>query len=179
MALQLHNLRLSHIDIKIAISFLTVITVSGLMFQLKAKELSDDPSFKAFYGWYEKWKPHHLVSMQTKTIPGTMIACGWDNHAFQAPIKPNTGIQWERTGISENLQSEKAELHHRSCCCCQSGLKALAQMHQMSPLGATNFIKVHNIQKLLLLCCITSASLITWLQARGVILISYHYFILF
>ena len=120
-----------------------------------------------------------LVSMQTKTIPGTMIACRWDNRAFQAPIKPNTGIQWERTGISENLQSEKAELHHRSCCCCQSGLKALAQMHQMSPLRATNFIKVHNIQKLLLLCCITSASLITWLQARGVILISYHYFILF
>ena len=60
MALQLHNLRLSHIDIKIAISFLTVTTVSGLMFQLKAKELSDDPSFKAFYGWYEKWKRHHL-----------------------------------------------------------------------------------------------------------------------
>ena len=46
MALQLHNLRLSHIDINIAISFLTVIAVSGLMLQLKAKELSDDPSFK-------------------------------------------------------------------------------------------------------------------------------------
>lgn len=50
MALQLHNLRLSHIDINIAISFLTVIAVSGLMLQLKAKELSDDPSFKAFHG---------------------------------------------------------------------------------------------------------------------------------
>lgn len=76
MALQLHNLQLSHIDINIAISFLTVIAVSGLMLQLKAKELSDDPSFKAFHGWYEKWKRHHLVSMQTKTTLGTMIACG-------------------------------------------------------------------------------------------------------
>lgn len=76
MALQLHNLRLSHIDINIAISFLTVTAVSGLMLQLKAKELSDDPSFKAFHGWYEKWKRHHFVSMQTKTTPGTMIACG-------------------------------------------------------------------------------------------------------
>ena len=76
MALQLHNLRLSHIDINIAISFLTVIAVSGLMLQLKAKELSDDPAFKAFHGWYEKWKQHHLVSMQTKTTPGKMIACG-------------------------------------------------------------------------------------------------------
>lgn len=47
MALQLHNLRLSHIDIKIAISFLTAIAVSGLILQLKAKELSDDPSFTA------------------------------------------------------------------------------------------------------------------------------------
>jgi len=60
-------------------------------------------------------------------------------------------IQWEQKGTSENLRSGKAELHHRSCCCCQSGLKALAQMRQTSPLGATNFIKVHNIQKLLLL----------------------------
>lgn len=76
MALQLHNLRLSHIDIKIAISFLSVIAGSGLMLQLKAKEISDDPSFKAFHGWYEKWKRLNLVSMQTKTTPGTMIACG-------------------------------------------------------------------------------------------------------
>ncbi|CAH3187917.1 unnamed protein product, partial [Porites lobata] len=55
---------------------LVIIAVSGLMLQLKAKELSDDPSFKAFHGWYEKWKRHHFVSMQTKTTPGTMIACG-------------------------------------------------------------------------------------------------------
>ena len=33
----------------------------------KAKELFDDPSFKASRGWYEKWKRRHSVSMQKKT----------------------------------------------------------------------------------------------------------------
>ena len=47
--------------------FFVGIAVSGLMLRLKAKELSDDPSFKASSGWYEKWKRRHLVSMRTKT----------------------------------------------------------------------------------------------------------------
>ena len=50
MALRSHNLRLCHIDIKIAISLSTVIAVSGLsglMLRLEAKELLDDPSSKA------------------------------------------------------------------------------------------------------------------------------------
>ena len=47
--------------------FFVGIAVSGLMLRLKAKELSDDPSFKASSGWYEKWKQRHLVSMRTKT----------------------------------------------------------------------------------------------------------------
>ena len=37
------------------------------MLRLKAKELSEDPSFKASRGWYEKWKRRHSVSMRTKT----------------------------------------------------------------------------------------------------------------
>ena len=37
------------------------------MLRLKAKELTDDPSFKASRGWYEKWKRRHSVSMRTKT----------------------------------------------------------------------------------------------------------------
>ena len=41
--------------------------MSGLLLRLKAKEFSDDPSFKASRGWYEKWKRHHSVSMRTKT----------------------------------------------------------------------------------------------------------------
>lgn len=47
--------------------FFVGIAVSGLMLRLKAKELSDDPSFKTSSGWYEKWKRRHLVSMWTKT----------------------------------------------------------------------------------------------------------------
>ncbi|PFX30588.1 Centromere/kinetochore protein zw10-like [Stylophora pistillata] len=43
------------------------IAVSGLILRLKAKELSDDPAFKASRGWYEKWKRRHSVSMRTKT----------------------------------------------------------------------------------------------------------------
>ena len=37
------------------------------MLRLKANELSEDPSFKAPRGWYEKWKRRHSVSMRTKT----------------------------------------------------------------------------------------------------------------
>ena len=37
------------------------------MLRLKAKELSDDPFFKASRGLYEKWKRRHSVSMRTKT----------------------------------------------------------------------------------------------------------------
>ena len=47
--------------------FFVGIAVSGLMLRLKAKELSNDPSFKTSSGWYEKWKRRHLVSMRTKT----------------------------------------------------------------------------------------------------------------
>ena len=52
---------------KIGILFFVGIAVSGLMLRLKAKELTDDPSFKASRGWYEKWKRRHSVSMRTKT----------------------------------------------------------------------------------------------------------------
>ena len=52
---------------KIVILFFVGMAVSGLMLRLKAKELTDDPSFKASRGWYEKWKRRHSVSMQTKT----------------------------------------------------------------------------------------------------------------
>ena len=37
------------------------------MLRLKAKELSDDPSFKASHGWYQKWKWRHSLGMQSKT----------------------------------------------------------------------------------------------------------------
>ena len=52
---------------KIVILFFVGIAVSGLILRLKAKELSDDPAFKASRGWYEKWKRRHSVSMRKKT----------------------------------------------------------------------------------------------------------------
>ena len=47
--------------------------MSGLMLRLKAKELSDDPSFKASRGWYAKWKLRHSVSMRTKTTQAQQL----------------------------------------------------------------------------------------------------------
>ena len=35
------------------------IAVSGLMLRLKAKELANDPEFKASLGWYRNWKRRH------------------------------------------------------------------------------------------------------------------------
>ena len=67
---QFHNMSrkecCSH-ESNIIILFFVGIAVSGLMLRLNAKELSDDPSFKASGRWYEKWKWRHSVSMWTKT----------------------------------------------------------------------------------------------------------------
>ena len=38
-----------------------------------------------------------------------VLSCPWTN----------TGIQWEPKSASKILRSGKAELHRRSCCCCQ------------------------------------------------------------
>ena len=127
------------------ILFFTAISVSGLMLRLKANELSEDPSFKAPRGWYEKWKRRHSVSMRTKTtlaqrLPADLeenivrfhrFACsqktcwlpfiphlqyGWDTYAFRASIKSNIRIQRKPNSASKILWSGKAELH---CCCCR------------------------------------------------------------
>ena len=37
------------------------------MLRQKAKELSDDPAFKASLGWYQNWKRRHSVSLRAKT----------------------------------------------------------------------------------------------------------------
>ena len=37
------------------------------MLQVKAKELSTDPEFKASLGWYSNWKRRHSISMRAKT----------------------------------------------------------------------------------------------------------------
>ena len=55
------------LNVKFISLYLLGIAVSGLMLQLKAKELPDNPEFKASLGWYQNWKRRHSVSMQTKT----------------------------------------------------------------------------------------------------------------
>ena len=40
------------------------LAVNSIMIRLKAKELSSDPNFKVFPGWYMKWKHHCAISMR-------------------------------------------------------------------------------------------------------------------
>ena len=65
------------------ILFFTGIAVSGLLLCLKAKELSDDPSFKASRGWYEKWKRRHSVSMRTKTTLAQRLPADLEENIVQ------------------------------------------------------------------------------------------------
>ena len=62
----------------------------------------------------------HHCSKKTQQLPFILhLQHGWDTHAFWAALEPNTGIQWEPNSVSKILRSRKAELHRRSCCCCQ------------------------------------------------------------
>ena len=45
----------------------TGLSVNGMMFRVKAKELSPDPECKASLGWYSNWKGRHSISVRTKT----------------------------------------------------------------------------------------------------------------
>ena len=80
---------------KFVILFFVGIAVSGLMLRLKAKELTDDPSFKASRGWYEKWKRRHSVSMQTKTTLAQRLPADLEENVVRfhrfviAPISSN------------------------------------------------------------------------------------------
>ena len=38
-----------------------------MMLRVKARELSNDPNFKASLGWYSNWKRRHAISMRSKT----------------------------------------------------------------------------------------------------------------
>ena len=69
--------------------YLSGIAVSGLMLRLKAKELADNPEFKASLGWYQNWKRRHSVSMRTKTtlaqrLPNDMEEIIVEFHRFAA-----------------------------------------------------------------------------------------------
>ena len=51
------------LNVKFSFLYLSGIAVSGLMLQLKAKKLPDNPEVKASLGWYQNWKCRHSVSM--------------------------------------------------------------------------------------------------------------------
>ena len=145
---QFHNMSrkecCSH-ESNIIILFFVGIAVSGLMLRLNAKELSDDPSFKASGRWYEKWKWRHSVSMWTKTtlaqpLPadlkeniawfhGFVIAArrradyplsriyNMDETPMHFELPSNWTLEFSDSD-SKILLSRRAELHRRSCCCC-------------------------------------------------------------
>ena len=111
------------------------------MLRLKAKELSDDPSFKASSGWYEKWKRRHVVSMRTKTTLAQQLPANLEENIvwfhllviaarkrgdyplsriynmdetpmrFELPLNQTLEFSGSRR-VPINL----AELHRRSCC---------------------------------------------------------------
>jgi len=57
--------------------------VSGLMLRLKAKELANDPEFKASLGWYRNWKRHHSLSLRTKTTLAQRLPDDLENKILQ------------------------------------------------------------------------------------------------
>ena len=48
-----------HSELNVIACVVLGIAVSGLMLHLKAKELPNDPEFKASLGWYQNWKRRH------------------------------------------------------------------------------------------------------------------------
>ena len=66
----LHSARsiyIFHSELNVIACVVLGIAVSRLMLRLKAKELANDPEFKASLGWYQNWKQRHSVSLRTKT----------------------------------------------------------------------------------------------------------------
>ena len=53
------------------------------MLQLKAKELSTDPKFKASDGWYTNWKHHHSISMRAKTTLAQRLPADMEDKVIQ------------------------------------------------------------------------------------------------
>ena len=74
------------------------LTVNSIMIQLKAKELSSDPEFKASPGWYRKWKRRHAISMRSKTtlaqrLPADMEDKVVEFHRFVLRARQRCGYE--------------------------------------------------------------------------------------
>ena len=53
------------------------------MLRLKAKELANDPEFKASLRWYQNWKRRHSVNLQTKTTLAQRLPDDLENKILQ------------------------------------------------------------------------------------------------
>ena len=100
---------------KIVILFFVGIAVNGLMLRLKAKELSDDPAFKASHGWYEKWKRRHSVSMRTKTTgkkkaPSRNLVLRWIKEAWAEIPQEMVVKSFKTYGISNALDGTEDDV---------------------------------------------------------------------
>ena len=121
--------------------YLSGIAVSGLMLRLKAKELADNPEFKASLGWYQNWKRRHSCQHvnennpcatssewhggENRRVPSLCdssqaavwssfvpnLQYGRDSNALRAAVNPFVGIQWKLNSPSEIMRRRKAKLH--------------------------------------------------------------------
>ena len=72
-----------HSELNVIACVVLGIAVGGLMLRLKAKELANDPEFKASLGWYQNWKRCHSVSLRTKTTLAQRLPDDLENKILQ------------------------------------------------------------------------------------------------
>ena len=72
-----------HCKINVIACVVLGIAVSRLMLRLKAKELANDPEFKASLGWYRNWKRRHSLSLRTKTTLAQRLPYDLENKILQ------------------------------------------------------------------------------------------------
>ena len=82
----LHSARsmyIFHSELNVIACVVLGIAVSGLMLRLKAKELANDPEFKASLGWYQNCKRRHSVSLRMKTTLAQRLPADLENKILQ------------------------------------------------------------------------------------------------
>ena len=82
-----HSIYIFHSELRCKINVIVCvvlgIAVSRLMLRLKAKELANDPEFKASLGWYRNWKRGHSLSLRTKTTLAQRLPYDLENKILQ------------------------------------------------------------------------------------------------
>ena len=77
------SLYIFHSELNVIACVVLGIALSRLMLHLKAKELANDPEFKASLGWYQNWKRRHSVSLRTKTTLAKRLPDDLENKILQ------------------------------------------------------------------------------------------------